>query len=228
MAVAIDSTRPPLDELARQSAAFEHASAEEIIAWAWERFGESLVATCSFEDAVLPHLVSRAAPSTDVVLLDTQYLFAETLWFAEEVRSRYGVNFRVVSPDPSVQPDNLWQRDVEACCQLRKVEPLNRTLAAKSAWITGIRRVDAPTRANAPIVSWDIGRNLVRINPIATWSDDDIATYSTIHELLVNPLSERGYPSIGCWPCTRPVMPGEDRRAGSWSGSGKVECGLHT
>jgi phosphoadenosine phosphosulfate reductase len=140
---------------------------------------------------------------------------------------RYDLNLLVVHPLPHVVPDNLWQTDVEGCCQVRKVEPLQRALADKAAWITGVRRVDAPTRANAPIVSWDPGRGLVKINPLATWSDETLATYEAMNDLPRNPLVERGYASIGCWPCTKPVAPGEDRRAGRWAGKGKLECGLH-
>ncbi len=110
---------------------------------------------------------------------------------------------------------------------MRKVEPLNRALEGKTAWITGVRRVDGPTRANAPVVTYDIGRNLVKINPLATWTDDDMSLYAEINRLPINPLSARGYPSIGCWPCTRPVADGEDRRGGRWAGNAKTECGLH-
>ena len=130
-------------------------------------------------------------------------------------------------PLPDVVPDNLWQTDTEACCHIRKVEPLQRSMDGKAAWVTGVRRVDGPTRANAPVVTYDIGRNIAKINPLATWTDDDMALYAQLNDLPANPLSERGYPSIGCWPCTRPVAPGEDKRAGRWSGSNKTECGLH-
>jgi phosphoadenosine phosphosulfate reductase len=160
-----------------------------------------------------------------VLFLDTQYHFAETLWFVEEVRRRYDLNLRVMKP--LVEPDNLWQLDVAGCCGARKVEPLNRALEGKLAWVTGLKRSDAPTRAAAPIVSWDAGRGLVKVNPLANWTDADIAAYALERELPVNPLAERGYPSIGCWPCTKPVAPGEDPRSGRWSGLDKTECGLH-
>jgi phosphoadenosine phosphosulfate reductase len=110
---------------------------------------------------------------------------------------------------------------------VRKVEPLQRAIAGKAAWITGVRRVDGPTRANAPVAGFDVGRNLVKVNPLATWDDDAMALYAQLHDLPANPLSERGYPSIGCWPCTRPVAPGEDKRGGRWAGNAKTECGLH-
>ncbi len=222
------STRPTAAELAEVSASFETADPAAIVAWAAGRFGEGLVLTSSFEDAVLIDVVARTAPTTEVVLLDTQYHFAETLWYAEELRRRYGLNLRIVGPAPGVEPDNRWQTDVEGCCGVRKVEPLARALAGKTAWLTGIRRADGPTRATAPIVSYDIARDVVKVNPLATWTDDDLATYALVHDLPAHPLTERGYPSIGCWPCTRPVAPGEDRRAGRWAGHAKTECGLHT
>ncbi len=214
-------------DLAGRSVAFEIANPTEIIAWAYEQFGDGLVFTSSFEDAVLIDLVAQAAPKCDVVLLDTQYLFAETRWYSEELRRKYDLNLRTVHPLKEVVPDNLWQTDVGACCGVRKVEPLARVLSDKSAWITGIRRVDAPTRANAPIVSYDLARDVVKINPLATWTDDQVELYEADRDLPRNPLAERGYASIGCWPCTKPVAVGEDRRAGRWAGQDKVECGLH-
>ncbi len=223
------ATTQPVDlgELARVNTQLENAHPREAVEWAYGRFGDGPVFTASFEDAVLIDIVAGVNPTADIVLLDTQYLFAETLWFAEELRRRYDLAVRVVRPADDVVPDNLWQTDVEACCAVRKVEPLARALYGKAAWITGVRRVDGPTRANTPIVSWDVGRSLVKVNPLATLTDIDLATYVQIHELPNNPLSKRGYPSIGCWPCTRPVAPGEDRRAGRWSGNAKTECGLH-
>ncbi len=212
-------------ELAAVSASLEDAHPSTIIGWAAERFGDGLILASSFEDAVLVHLASSVKPDVEVLFLDTQYHFAETLWFVEEVRSRYRLNLTVVKP--LVEPDNLWQRDLEGCCKLRKVEPLARGLAGKAAWMTGLKRVDAPTRANTPIVSWDAARGMVKINPLATWTHEDIAAYAADNELPVNPLSERGYPSVGCWPCTRPVAPGQDPRSGRWAGTSKTECGLH-
>ncbi|MEN9644371.1 MAG: phosphoadenosine phosphosulfate reductase [Actinomycetota bacterium] len=206
----------------------EHAHPADVVRWAAEQFGlDGLVVTASFEDAVLVHVAATAAPGIEIVLLDTQYLFAETEWFAEELRRRLDLNLRIERPAADVLPDDLWQTDTAACCDVRKVQPLARALDGKRAWLTGVRRVDGPTRANAPVAAFDIGRNLVKINPLATYTDDDMALYERLYELPRNPLSDRGYPSIGCWPCTRPVQPGEDKRAGRWSGSDKTECGLH-
>jgi phosphoadenosine phosphosulfate reductase len=198
----------------------------DVLRWAAAQFGaEGLVVTASFEDAVLVHVAATAVPDVEIVLLDTQYLFAETKWFVDELTRRLDLNLRIEHPD--VQPDNLWQTDTAACCDVRKVQPLARAIAGKRAWITGVRRADGPTRANVPVASYDIGRGLVKINPLATYTDDDMLLYERLHDLPRNPLSERGYPSIGCWPCTRPVAPGEDKRAGRWAGSDKTECGLH-
>jgi phosphoadenosine phosphosulfate reductase len=207
------------------NARFEVEGAEAAIRWAVDTFGSDLIVASSFEDAVLIDLAVAVDPNVEVLFLDTQYHFAETLWFVEEVRRRYNLNLHVERPDDD--PDNRWQWDLEGCCNRRKVIPLNRGLSGKSAWLTGLRRVDAPTRANAPIVSWDEARSMVKLNPIAAWSDEQMDEHIRRNDLPTNPVTERGIPSVGCWPCTRPVAPGEDRRAGRWSGSGKVECGLH-
>lgn len=212
-------------ELAAVDARLEKAPAAAAIAWAVDRFGDDLVVASSFEDAVLIDIAVGVKPDIEVVFLDTQFHFAETLWFVETLRARYDLNLRVV--EPLVARQDLWQTDLNGCCAVRKVEPLNRALAGRAAWITGLRRVDAPTRANAPIVSWDGARSMAKVNPLAPWSDEDVDGYVRDHDLPRNPLTERGIPSVGCWPCTRPVAPGEDRRAGRWAGSGKAECGLH-
>jgi phosphoadenosine phosphosulfate reductase len=221
--------RVELTELAAVSARFERAAPADIVAWAVERFGDDagggLTVASSFEDAVLVDIVTGVKPDIEILFLDTQYHFAETLWFVEELRRRYDLNMRVMHPQ--VDPDNRWQHDVAGCCGVRKVEPLNRALAGKAAWITGLKRSDAPTRANAPIVSWDVGRGHVKVNPLATWTPLDIAVYAAERGLPSNPLTERGYPSIGCWPCTKPVTPGDDPRSGRWAGLDKTECGLH-
>ena len=217
---------PSIQELEAVSQGFETADPQDVIRWTVEQFGDEVIVAASFEDAVLPHLAVSVKPDIEVLFLDTQYHFAETLWFVEEVRKAFNVN--LVTTSPEVEPDNRWKIDVNDCCRVRKVEPLNRALAGKRAWITGLKRVDSPTRADAPIVSWDAPRQMVKVNPLATWTAEDLATYALVHELPTNPLQERGYPSIGCWPCTKPVAPGEDPRAGRWAGSAKTECGLHS
>ncbi len=200
----------------------------DVVRWAADAFGlDNLVVTASFEDAVLVHVAATAVPGIEITLLDTQYLFAETQWLVDELTKKLDLNLRVVRPLPEIVPDNLWQTDIEACCNVRKVEPLNRAIAGKQAWLTGIRRADGPTRADAPIAAYDIGRGLVKVNPLAALSDDDMALYVRLHDLPVHPLLDKGYFSIGCWPCTRPTAPGDDKRAGRWSGNAKTECGLH-
>jgi phosphoadenosine phosphosulfate reductase len=216
-----------LIELNDAAKELERAHPVEIVRWAYERHGDGLVVTSSFGDAILAHVVASAVPGIEIVLLDTQYLFAETLWYAEQLRRRFDLNLRIVRPDPSVAPDDLWQTDTTACCRLRKVEPLQRELAGRTAWISGLRRSDSEARRATPVVSWDIGRSIVKVNPLAAFDDDDVALYAQLFDLPDNPLTDRGYPSIGCWPCTRPTGPGEDGRAGRWAGSTKTECGLH-
>ena len=205
---------------------FENAHPLEILRWAGEKFGDGLVVTASFGDATLVHLVSQAVPTAEIVMLDTGYLFAETKWYAEELRERFHLNLRVIEPPADAVP-NLWQTDTDACCAARKVAPLAEVLAGRTAWVSGLRRADSPSRADAPIVHFDPFKDVTKINPLATWSDEDVAHYAAMELLPENPLTERGYASIGCWPCTRPVQAGEDARAGRWSGTGKVECGLH-
>jgi len=205
---------------------FEDAHPLEILRWAGDTYGDDLVVTASFGDAVLVHLVSRAIPDADVVLLDTGYLFAETEWFAEHLRERYHLNLRTIHPRPDAERD-VWQTDTDACCAVRKVEPMQRALHGKQAWVSGLRRADSPSRATTPIVHDDLLRNVTKVNPIATWTDEDVEHYKAIELLPEHPLTDRGYPSIGCWPCTRPVEAGADPRSGRWSGSGKSECGLH-
>ena len=215
-----------LADLEQVSTAFELAHPLDILRWAGDHFGDELLVTASFGDAVLVHLVSQAIPDAEIVLLDTGYLFAETTWYAERLRHEFGLNVRIVHPLATAEADQ-WQRDTDGCCAARKVEPLQRALVGRRAWITGLRRADSPTRADAPIVHLDPFRGVTKINPLATWSDADVDHYSQIELLPDHPLSDRGYASIGCWPCTRPVTDGEDARAGRWAGSAKTECGLH-
>ncbi len=217
---------PDLAELADVSASLESAPASAVVGWAWDQYGDDLVLAASFQDCVLIDIAARVAPEIEVVFLDTQYHFAETLWYVDEIRRRYDLNLRVMQPENA--PDNRWQQDPDGCCALRKVEPLGRALEGKAAWMTGLRRVETPARANAPIVSYDVGRGLVKVNPIATWTDTDVEGYVRDRGLPAHPLADRGYRSIGCWPCSRAVGNGEDARAGRWAGTDKIECGLHT
>jgi phosphoadenosine phosphosulfate reductase len=213
-------------DLERVSQSFENAHPLDVLRWAGAHFGDGLLVTASFGDAVLVHLVSRAIPDAEVVLLDTGYLFAETEWFAERLREQFRLNLRVVHPLADAEADQ-WQHDTDGCCTARKVEPLQRALTGRTAWVTGLRRADSPTRADAPIVHLDPFRGVTKINPLAGWSDRDVDQYARIELLPEHPLTGRGYASIGCWPCTRPVGEGDDARAGRWAGTDKIECGLH-
>ncbi|MBI2169026.1 MAG: phosphoadenylyl-sulfate reductase [Actinobacteria bacterium] len=214
-----------LDEIEARAREFETSPPGAIVRWAAERFGDGLVLAASFQDCLLIDIAVREVPDIEVIFLDTQYHFAETLWYVEQVKDRYQLNLTVV--EPLVDPDNRWQHDLDGCCGVRKVEPLNRALAGRSAWMSGLRRADGPSRADTPVVFWDEQRGLVKVNPVATWTDEDVEGYSRDHDLLVHPLTLKGYPSIGCWPCTSPVAPGEDPRSGRWKGSDKTECGIN-
>jgi phosphoadenosine phosphosulfate reductase len=216
---------PDLRELAEVSRSFESKPASAAIAWAYDHFGDGLVLAASFQDCVLIDIVAKTVPAVDVVFLDTQYHFAETLWYVEHVRNRYDLRLHVEKPRTDL--DDLWHRDPDACCRIRKVEPLERALSGRSAWMSGVRRDETAARARTQVVSYDVGRGLVKVNPLATWTDADVAGYVKDHDLPVHPLADRGYASIGCWPCTRPVADGEDARAGRWAGMDKTECGLH-
>ena len=215
---------PDLGELAAASRELEHAPASRVLDWAWDRFGEELVLAASFQDCVLIDVATKVAPDVEVVFLDTGFHFSETLVTLRRAQSRYRLNLRVERAAPDA-PD-LFEVGTEGCCAARKVALLDRALLDKDAWLTGLRRSEAETRTAAPIVSRD-KRGLVKVCPLANWSDDDVARYIADNDIIVNPLQYEGYPSIGCWPCTEPVLEGEDPRAGRWRGSGKTECGLH-
>jgi phosphoadenosine phosphosulfate reductase len=211
-------------ELAELNERFEREPAGTIIEWAVDSFHPHLCLSASMTDAVLIDLATKVEPSIEIVFIDTGYHFPETLETVELVRRRYGLNLRVMTALP--QSEELWKVDPENCCSAIKTGQLDRALTGKQAWMSGLRRVEAPTRVGAPIVARDV-RGLVKINPIANWSDLDVAGYIQDHDVPVNPLVHRGYPSIGCWPCTQPVEPGSDPRSGRWAGLDKLECGLH-
>jgi phosphoadenosine phosphosulfate reductase len=223
-----------LKELVRHAGAeLELAPAEVIIEWAVATFGERFCITSSMGDAVLAHLASKVAPGVDVLFLDTGYHFAETLQTLDRIRERYRVNVRVIRPRQSVaEQDGLFgarlhDRDPDACCTLRKVEPLRRALQPYVAWASGIRRDETLSRRSIGVVDWDDNRGMVKINPLATWTQQQVDRYVADHDVITHPLLAQGYPSIGCAPCTRKVKPGESPRAGRWAGTGKDECGLH-
>lgn len=209
------------------------ATAEEVIAWAVREFGPWLAVASSMQDTVLAHLVSRQLPFVDVLFGDTGYHFGETLGTRGAVEIEMDVDVVDVRPELTVAEQDerygpkLHDRDPEACCAMRKVAPMRAALQGYEAWATGVRRAETAARANAPLVSWDERNGVVKLNPLAAWTDDDVADYAERHGLVVNPLLADGYPSVGCAPCTQRVAPGEDSRAGRWAGLDKTECGLH-
>jgi len=204
----------------------------QVLAWVAETFVDDVTVASSMGDEVLVELVAQAAPTMDVFFLDTGFHFPETLrtrdHYADRVRIRTVLPLLTVDEQAAEHGDRLFDRDPDRCCAIRKVEPLNRALSGRAAWVTGMRRVDAPTRTDIGLVGWDERRQMVKVNPIAAWDDDDVDRFAFEEDVFLNPLREKGYPSIGCAPCTRPVAPGEDARAGRWAGKNKTECGLHT
>jgi phosphoadenosine phosphosulfate reductase len=212
------------EEMDERSAAFETAPAGLIVSWAVERFGAKLAMASSFQEAVLIDIAVKVDPSIEVVFLDTGSHFPETLEYVETIRSRYDLNLTVTQPVAGAEE---WPCGTAQCCEFRKVLPLKQALVGKEAWVTGLKRVDAPTRTSAPIIAYDENWGMVKINPLATWTEQDVAGYGKDHGIPQHPLLSQGYLSIGCAPTTRPVSIGENPRAGRWSDSDKVECGLH-
>ncbi|HWO40070.1 MAG TPA: phosphoadenylyl-sulfate reductase [Candidatus Acidoferrum sp.] len=208
---------------------------ERVLEWAFERFGDTVAISSAFgaEGMALIDIASRVRKHFRLFTLDTEFLFPETHNLMDRVEERYGITIERVYPLNSPEEQEriygaaLWERQADQCCNLRKVEPLRRKLSELSAWITSIRRDQTSSRAGAGKVQWDEKFGLVKINPIADWSSKQVWQYIRQHDVPYNVLHERSYPSIGCTHCTRAVLPGEDPRAGRWSGSSKTECGLH-
>jgi phosphoadenosine phosphosulfate reductase len=209
------------------------APAHEVLGWASEMFGDRFAIAASMGDTVLTHLASRVQPGIDVLFVETGYHFVETIGTRDAVAATYPVRVLDVTPTFSVaEQDRLYgprlhDRDPDRCCAMRKVAPLDRALRDYDAWASGLRRDEAPTRADAPVVGWDAKRRKVKVNPLARWTQADVDAYIAEHNVLVNPLLLDGYASIGCAPCTRRTPPGENLRAGRWPGSGKTECGIN-
>lgn len=231
---AVTRSETELQELAERGAAeLAGAGAEELLRWTDENFGNGYIVASNMQDAVLVEMAAKVRPGVDVLFLDTGYHFVETIGTRDAVEAVYDVRVVNVAPENSVARQDelfgkdLFARDAGACCRMRKVEPLGKALSGYSAWVTGIRRVEAPTRANAPLISWDAAFGLVKINPIAAWTDEDMQSYIDANGILVNPLVYEGYPSIGCAPCTSKPVEGADPRSGRWAGQSKTECGLH-
>jgi phosphoadenosine phosphosulfate reductase len=229
------TTETDLRQLAERGASeLDGASAQELLRWTDEHFGDRYIVASNMQDAVLIDMAAKLRPGVDVLFLDTGYHFAETIGTRDAVSQVYDINVLNVMPEHSVEQQdalvgkNLFARDPNECCRLRKVVPLGKTLQGYAAWVTGIRRIEAPTRANAPLISWDKAFGLVKINPLAAWTDQDMQEYIDATGVLVNPLVYEGYPSIGCAPCTAKPIDGADPRSGRWQGTGKIECGLHS
>jgi phosphoadenosine phosphosulfate reductase len=205
-----------------------------VLRWAGESFGEGFAITSSMADGLLSHLASRVIPGVNVVFLDTGYHFAETIGTRDWISSVLPITLVNVTPSQTVAEQDLsfgarlHDRDPDLCCEMRKVKPLAQALAGYVAWGSGVRRDESESRADTRLVDWDAKRGMVKVNPMAGWTQDVVEAYVVEHQVPVNPLFELGYGSIGCEPCTRPVAPGEDPRAGRWAGRGKTECGIHT
>ncbi len=222
-------------DLGRLNEEFELKSPHEIIAWAVETFWPDIAMSCSFQTQSLPllHIVWQVAPQLPIIFLDTGYHFPETLAFRDRIVREWGLNLRVVRASLSRDEfarqygDMLYRRDPDLCCYINKVEPMERVMERLRAWISGIRRDQSPARANTQVLE-RTPQGVIRVHPIATWTRQDIWRYLREHNLPEHPLLARGYLSIGCAPCTRPVFDGEDERAGRWAGQQKTECGLHT
>ncbi len=209
-------------------------TARRALRWAEETFGEGLTTASSMGDEVLLHLVGTTLREADVFFIDTGYHFAETLGTRDAFETMPALRIRTITPLQTVEEQDaehgprLHDREPDRCCALRKVEPLERALRGYDAWVTGMRREDAPTRTDISLVGWDARRGMAKVNPLAAWTQADVERFAAEQGVILNPLRQIGFASIGCAPCTRAVAPGEDARAGRWSGSDKVECGLHT
>ncbi len=223
------------EELVASAERLEHCSAAEILRWAADRFAPRLTFATGFgmEGCVIIDLIARASLPVDLFTLDTDLLFPETYDVWRRLEDRYQMTIRAVRPMQTVEQQAgaegpaLWTSDPDRCCELRKMQPLRATLSSFHAWLSAIRRDQTPDRADAPVVGWDGRFGLVKVNPLVRWTFDDVRAYVREHDVPYNGLHDRGYPSIGCWPCTTPVAPGEDPRSGRWRGHEKKECGLH-
>jgi phosphoadenosine phosphosulfate reductase len=211
-------------ELATQAQHFERVTPTDIIAWTLERFDGDVSFACSFEDVALLNMIRLAKPDVEVIFLDTEGHFRETYEFVDRLEREWDLNLTRTTPGPDAA---AWPCGTAECCQRRKVAPLAAAVAGRAAWLTAVKRADAPSRASMPIVSWDEKFGLVKVNPLATWSDDDVSYYLESEQLPLHPLWAQGYASIGCAAVTEKPAEGADRRSGRWSGSDKEECGLH-
>ena len=238
MTTPLQQTRPSDEELKRLSDSFESRQPWEVLEYALKAYAGKITLASSFgaEDVALVDMMYRIDPEAPLFYLNTDFLFPETLEVRDRIVERYRLKpTQVIEMKSLLTPERqvaqygeaLWAKDPDQCCQLRKLEPLGRVLSGYAAWITGIRRDQAPTRANAGLVEWDRKFNLVKVNPLARWSSEQVWSYIQLHEIPYNILHDRNYPSIGCTHCTAPVLPGDDPRSGRWKNFTKTECGLH-
>jgi phosphoadenosine phosphosulfate reductase len=224
-----DDSDGPHHLAAHAGAALEGATPQDVLRWAFDRFGERFVVATSMAEGVLPHMAAQIRPGANVIFLDTGYHFAETLGTADAVESTVPITLLRVRPEQTVEEQDaeygkdLWARDPDLCCRLRKVQPLRRALAPYLAWASGVLRAETDSRRGVGVVEWDVTNRLVKVNPLAQWTQDDVDRYVVDNGLLANPLLQEGYGSIGCAPCTRRGT----GREGRWTGTGKVECGIH-
>ena len=221
-------------QLSRTDAAIEALSAEDVLLWAYEEFGERLCLSCSWQkqSSVLVHMVSELDLDVNVVELDTHLFFKETYETRERLVGRYGLSLiqpevLTVAEQHKREGPNLWETNPDRCCHIRKVEPLINVLRPYDAWVSGIRRDQSPSRAGARKVERSERYGVWKIQPLADWSEEDVWEYIMANDIPYNPLHDAGYRSIGCIPCTRPTSPDEEERAGRWAGSDKLECGIH-
>ncbi len=237
---SIDGDEEQLTLIAAGNAAIFGAGGDMVeearlaLRWAYEKFGQELVVASSMGDEALVYLAEEEIPGAQLVFIDTGYHFSETIALRDQVSAEGKLKVRTALPLLTIEQQSdqhgkdLWFSNPDACCAIRKVEPLERTLVNFSAWVTGLRRVDAPTRKDIDVITWDTKRNKVKVNPLAAWDDEFLAEFTKRNPVKVNALREKSFTSIGCEPCTRPTALGEDPRAGRWSGTAKIECGLHT
>lgn len=220
--------------IASQNSTFECAHPQEIVSWAWSIFGSDVVASSSFQTQSLPllHIISQTAPELPVVFIDTGFHFPETLKYRDQIQALLKLNLLTLKPELDAKQflnkyGELYQHHPDACCYLNKIEPFQVALQGKKAWISGIRRDQTASRQNTPIIGRHPILPIIKINPMANWTSEQIDSYILEHHLPKHPLNIKGYSSIGCWPCTSPIAPGEEERAGRWRNKEKFECGIH-
>ena len=229
----VDTWQPP--SISQLNCRLETKSAEEILQWSIEQFGDGFSIGSAFgaSGMALIDMAVRINPDVDIFYIDTDYFFPESLALIDRAQRHYNRPFRRVASDTSVAEQEqtyglqLYRSDADKCCNIRKVVPMAKALKGNTAWVSALRRDQSPTRAGTPVLRWNDKYGVVKISPLARWTEADVWAYIHQHNVPYNELHEQNYPSIGCWPCTQPVQPGDDLRAGRWVGLNKVECGLH-